>query len=132
MIRYFYTVAKTIFSESIQPAITLFTKIEVISDSVLEYLFNSISIALTQNLYHFDLDQIQQLANLCKSNVTQGIQLILDIKLKGQNTVGMNSDQFKQSIIEMYNTNPASVTRILELTKEMNVSFYSVKSWMCS
>jgi hypothetical protein len=107
---------------SIQPAITLFTKIEVISDSVLEYLFDSISIALTKDLYQFDLEQIQQLVNTSKNkSITQGIQLLIDIKTKGQNTSSMNSDQFKQSIVEMYNTNPASVTRILELTKEINV-----------
>lgn len=90
-------------------------------------MFDSITKALTQDTHRFGLDQIQQLVNICRkrcqnNNIFQGIQVLLDIKLKGpQKESSMNSDQFKASIIEMYNSNPASVTRILELAKEMEV-----------
>ncbi|CAO3623766.1 unnamed protein product [Mucor hiemalis] len=117
--------AQIICSNSLQPAIFRLSQMDTLPDTVLEYLFDSITKALTQDTHRFGLDQIQQLVNICRkrcqnNNIFQGIQVLVDIKLEGpQKESSMNSDQFKASIIEMYNSNPASVTRILELAKEM-------------
>lgn len=122
--------AQTICSNVLQPAMTQLSQIDSLSDAVLEYLFDSITAALSQDTQHrFDLDQIQQLVNIGRKRsqnnaICQGIQVLLDMKSKGQkDATSMNSDQFKARIIEMYNSNPASVTRILELAKEMEVRF---------
>ncbi|KAF1807095.1 Not1 transcription factor [Mucor lusitanicus] len=51
------------------------------------------------------------------------LQRLLHIKTKQPGGGHLSKDddqQFKQSIIEMYNNNPASVTRILDLTKEIH------------
>lgn len=131
--------AQTICSNALQPAMSQFSQMDALSDAVLEYLFDSITAALSQDTQHrFDLDQIQQLVNIGRkrsqnSAIFQGIQVLLDMKSKGQKDASMNSDQFKARIIEMYNSNPASVTRILELAKEMEaipVIFDSLPTFM--
>lgn len=86
---------------------------------MIQYLFNAITTALINGAYSFDLNQLQQFVNkqkelLQNKSLAQQVQLAIDTKLN-------QGDGLKQRIIEMYNTNPSSVTQILDLTKELDV-----------
>lgn len=120
--------AKTIFSANLQNAISYFPKIESIPDKVLQYLFDAIARTLSDDSYQFDNEKIQHLITIAserisdKSMVDQ-LRRLLNIKMKNNGKSSNDDDQqFKQSIIEMYNNNPPSVTRILDLTKEIDVN----------
>lgn len=105
----------------------------------MEYFFDAITNALTNGSYTFDLDQLEQLVNRAKDccsdkRLADKVQSLIQQRRgngslnksgnqQQSSTAGLNIEQFKQSIIEMYNTNPLSVTRILELTKELDVQY---------
>lgn len=83
---------------------------------------------MSDDSYQFDNEKIQRLITIAserisdKSTVDQ-LQRLLKIKMKNNGKSTNDDDQqFKQSIIEMYNNNPLSVTRILDLTKEIDVN----------
>ncbi|KAL7323175.1 CCR4-NOT core subunit cdc39, variant 5 [Mucor circinelloides] len=118
--------AKSVFGANLQSAISYFPKIESIPDKVLQYLFDAIARTLSDDSYQFDYEKIQRLIMLASERVSDKsmvdqLQRLLNIKTKNGGHLSNDDDQqFKQSIIEMYNNNPASVTRILDLTKEIN------------
>lgn len=105
----------------------------------MEYFFDAITNALTNGSYTFDLDQLEQLVNRAKDccsdkRLPDTVQSLIQQRRgngslnksgnqQQSSTAGLNIEQFNQSIIEMYNTNPLSVTRILELTKELDVQY---------
>jgi hypothetical protein len=102
--------------------------IESVPDNVLEYLLQAILTGLTIDNYTYNLDQLQQLVDIAREhcsdkNLANGAQMVLQMKHEGiPVSIGMNIDEFRQSIIEMYNANPSSVTRILEKAREISVS----------
>ncbi|CEP14955.1 hypothetical protein [Parasitella parasitica] len=118
--------AKTIFTANLQNAISQFAKIDSIPDKIVQYLADALSHAISDDLYQFDIDKLQRLVTIASEKASEKpaveqLQRLVDIKAKtGRNRGNDDNQQFKQSIIEMYNNNPASVTRILDLTKEIN------------
>jgi hypothetical protein len=118
------SLAKIIFASTIQNALPAISNIKSIPNGVLQYFYDCLAHVLSQNAYQFDYEKLQSCieitARYCldKSNVEK-IQRLINSKPKKGNTY--NDQQFKQSIIEMYNNNPSSVARILDMTKELNV-----------
>ncbi|KAK4517846.1 aminopeptidase [Mucor velutinosus] len=120
--------AKSVFGANLQNAIAYMSTIESIPDKVLQYLLDAIAHALSEDSYQFDYEKLQRLITLASerfmldTSVVDQLQRLLSIKTKqhGGHLSKDDDQQFKQSIIEMYNNNPASVTRILDLTKEIH------------
>lgn len=75
----------------------------------------------------FDNEKLQGLITVALEKISdksmaEQLQSLVNIKGKhGRKLFNDGDQQFKQNIIEMYNKNPSSVTRILDLTREIDV-----------
>ncbi|KAI8976852.1 CCR4-Not complex component, Not1-domain-containing protein [Pilobolus umbonatus] len=119
--------AKYIYSQNIQPAIQLFSSLESIPEDVLRYFLNAIVRSLTGNSYSFNINKLQYILTIAAKhssdkNMIDRVQQLIEMKLKNSasdDSNNVNNEQLRQTIIEMYNSNPASVPRILELTRNV-------------
>lgn len=79
-------------------------------------------------VYQFNAEQLESLVSkvneACQDkSLSAAVQLQLDMK-SGKHTTDNN--QFKQNIIDLYNANPSCITRILDMTKNVGLIFFSV------
>jgi hypothetical protein len=124
-IRSFF-LAKTIFTSMTQNALSTISGIKSIPNNVIQYFYDSIAHALSQDAYKFDYEKLQSLVQVTSvycldKSIVEKIQRLINSKYNKSGK--MNDQQFKQSIIEMYNNNPSSVTQILDMTKELDVIY---------
>ncbi|OBZ83449.1 hypothetical protein A0J61_08503, partial [Choanephora cucurbitarum] len=120
--------AKRIYTSHIQNAISILTTaIEKLPENALQYFLNAIAHALSDDSHQFNFEQLRIITALASQRCTnksviEQVQSLIALKANPEKLA--NDQQFKQSIIEMYTSNPSSVTRILDLVKELNVSKY--------
>jgi hypothetical protein len=109
-----------------QNALSTISGIKSIPNNVIQYFYDSIAHALSQDAYKFDYEKLQSLVQVTSvycldKSIVEKIQRLINSKYNKSGK--MNDQQFKQSIIEMYNNNPSSVTQILDMTKELDVIY---------